>query len=78
MSVMPELHAMVTAHERVLQALLRELGRAEPGMAERLAARLGEIAREAATDDGESAPYLVRLMEDYALLLRHPDLQPPA
>jgi hypothetical protein len=78
MAVMPELHAMVTAHERVLQALLRELGRAEPGTAGRLAARFAEIARDASTDEGESAPYIVRLLEDYALMLRNPDLEPPA
>jgi hypothetical protein len=78
MAVMPELHAMVTAHERVLQILLRELGRAEPGVAGRLAARFGEVAREASGDDGESAPYIVRLLEDYALMLRNPDLEPPS
>jgi hypothetical protein len=76
MAVMPELHAMVTAHERVIQALLRELARTEPGVAGRLASRLGEVAREASADDGESMPYLVRLMEDYIILLRGPDLGP--
>ena len=77
MTVMPELHALVTAHERLIQALLREIGRADPAMAGRLAASLREVAGTAAGDDGESAPDLVRVLEDYMILLRNPDVDLP-
>lgn len=77
MTVMPELHALVTAHERLVQALLREIGRTDPVMAERLAARLRDVASAAAGKDGESAPDLVRVLEDYVVLLRNPDIDMP-
>ncbi len=71
----PRLQAMLVAHEQLLVALLREVARNDAGVADRLAADLGDLADRArsAGDGDEAMLRFLEAMEGYARALRSPD-----
>jgi hypothetical protein len=74
MSDDPRFQALAVAHEQLLTLLLRQIARNDVGVADSLAADLGDLAdRARATAEDEAMLRFVELIEGYVLALRSPD-----
>ena len=70
----PRFRAPAVAHEQLLTLLLRQIARNDVGVADGLAADLGDLAERArAGGDDEAMRRFAELLEGYVLALRSPD-----